>query len=65
MRDELGIEAAARGLRTLQHIIQDMAEWHFLKAEELIKFKVSSITASLVRSCDIEPTGSHLQGGLS
>jgi len=40
-------------------------EWHFLKAEELIKFKVSSITASLVRSCDTEPTGFHLQGGLS
>jgi len=41
------------------------AEWHFLKAEELIKFQVSSITASLIRSCDTEPTGFHLQGGLS
>jgi hypothetical protein len=29
MRDELGIEAAARGLRTLQHNIQDMA--HFMR----------------------------------
>jgi hypothetical protein len=40
-------------------------EWHFLKAEELIKFKVSSIMASLIRSCDMDPTGFHLQGGLS
>jgi hypothetical protein len=40
-------------------------EWHFLKAEELVKFKVSSIMASLVRSYDRQPTGSHLQGGLS
>jgi hypothetical protein len=39
-------------------------EWHFLKAEELVKFKVSSIMASLVRSCDRQPTGSY-QGGLS
>ena len=64
--DIINTLSAAKSTGRLKQEIKKYAkpEWHFLKTEELVKFKVSSIMASLVRSCDRQPTGSHLQGGL-